>query len=77
MPIFGLLQPLDEPYDISSSPGVATLSREIDLKVGGLSIPDIVGNGVDDGNLNDPTRYQAKVVVGIRVGRWVAKTSGS
>jgi len=76
VPILEFSEPPHEPYDISSSPGRAVLSREIELIVGGPSIPDLVGNGIDDGNLNDPTRYQAAVAVRIRVG-WIPKSKGN
>lgn len=61
-------EPPDDPYDLSSSRGTPILTREIELKVGGSSIPNLVGNGLDDGRLDDPTRYQAEIAVRIRVG---------
>ena len=67
-------EPPHDAYDLSSTPGTPILTREIELKVG-ASIPNLVGNGLDDGNLNDPTRYQAEVAVRIRVGRWIGKSS--
>lgn len=68
VPILRLFETKDELYDISGVSGKATLNREIDLSGTG-NLPALAGNGLDYGVIDDHSRHQAEVVVGIKVGR--------
>jgi len=54
-------------YDISSSVGQSDISINIVMDLGGPLPPPLAGSGLEDGNSDDPNRYQASVAVVAKV----------